>query len=235
MHNPLAIIKMKKNTYIFLFSILILAVSCTNQCETISRTYENGNKRFVDVYENCNDKNKYKRFIYFENGKLQNEGTYINGQEYGIFKRWNRKGVLIELWEMKSGEQNGNIECWHPNGKFKRKANLENGITEGEFKEWNEAGKLIVRGFYENEKQTGTWTYWEDNGTIKERTYSNDKLNGKTYEYLVDSTNTTYVTGQYENGVEAGQWKWFTEDSILYQTAIYEKGKISEIKEIGIE
>lgn len=222
---------MKKISYILLIQIILLFISCDYECEIISRKYDNGKKRFVDVYPNCNNRNEFKRFIYFENEMLQNEGTFVNNKEHGIFRRWNREGILIEKWEMIRGAESGTVECWHPDGKKKRETSFIDGLENGEFKEWDENGNLIAKGFYKNGMKNNNWTIWRDE-TRFERRYLNDTLSGKTYEYIVDSSKITHVHGQYEDGVEIGLWKWFNQDSILYQTAVYKNGKMTEIEKI---
>jgi antitoxin component YwqK of YwqJK toxin-antitoxin module len=226
---------MKIAKYIFIIQITLSFISCDNKCIDISKTYENGNKKFVDVYPDCNNKNEFKRYIYFENGKLQNEGTYVNNLEQGTFKRWNRKGILIEKWEFINGIETGHVECWYPDGKKKKELYLDKGVENGEFKGWDENGELIEHGFYENGKQKGKWIFVKESGTKLERTYKNDTLTGETYEYIVDSSNIIHVIGQYKKGAETGLWKWFNEDSILYQTVTYKNGEIIEIKDIKID
>ena len=44
-----------------------------------------------------------KRFYYFENGKIQSEGTYKNGHMNGIFKYYDKAGEIISECEVKNG------------------------------------------------------------------------------------------------------------------------------------
>ncbi len=216
-----------------IFTILFL-LSCNTECEEITGTFDNGNKRFVRMYSNCKCKSNFKRLIFYENGQLQNECHFKNNEENGEFKRWNRQGILIEKWDVLDGKETGHIQCWFDNGNPKKELNRIDGIEHGEYFEWFEDGNKSINGFFENGLKTGLWTiYYQNQGRI-EYNYENDSLNGKTYELDIDSTKTTHVIGQYQNGKENGHWQWFNTDSILFQTAVYKNGEISDIETIEI-
>lgn len=212
--------------------MILFLTSCKNECEEIIETFDNGNKQDVRIYPDCNNKSDFKRLIYFENGKLENECHYINNEENGEFKRWNRQGVLIEKWNIKDGKETGHIQCWYDNGNPKREMQRVKGIDQGEYVEWFENGGVSIKGTYENGLKSGHWTFYNENNERIERYYKNDILDGETYELAIDSTSKIHVIGQYKNGKENGIWKWFNTDSILFQTALYENGKISNIETI---
>jgi len=221
--------KLKCNILLIILINLIIT-SCNTECTEIMESFENGNKRFVRVYPECKNKSNFKRLIYYENGQLQNECHYINNEEHGQFKRWNRKGVLIEQWEVKDGKETGHIQCWFDNGNLKKEVIRVNGFENGKYIENFENGEISIKGNYKYGWKHGTWTIYDKHSGRIEYNYVNDTLNGKTYELSVDSVSTTHVHGQYLNGKEHGEWKWFNRDSILFQTAVYNDGKIENIK-----
>lgn len=208
--------------------------NCENECEEITGTFDNGKKRFVRIYPDCNNKSNFKRLIFYKNGQLQNECHYLNNEENGEFKRWNRQGVLIEKWNIIDGKETGHIQCWYDNGNPKKEVHRVDGIQQGKYFEWFENGDIYLSGSFENGMKTGLWIIYDENRGRIELNYQKDTLNGKTYELDIDSTTITHVIGQYKNGKEEGIWKWFNTDSILFQTAVYNNGEISDVEAIEV-
>lgn len=219
---------MKLNTSIYFFIItLILFTACNHECRVVKEYYENGNDKIVEYYSNCNDTSTYASQTFYENGMISSEGFFVSGVEHGKFKTWSEKGILIADWEMIDGMEHGFIQCWYENGIKKRDLTVNMGVKDGFFKEWDENGKLIIDGKYKNGEKDGKWTLWEEDGTWRYWTFVEDVKWGKTYEYLVDSLEINHVVGQYENNLEAGLWKWYDKDSVLYKTVIYSEGMLT--------
>jgi antitoxin component YwqK of YwqJK toxin-antitoxin module len=219
---------MKYQNIILLISCFLFFLQCKNNCEVTEKYHENDNPKIINYFENCRNKSEYKSSIFYESGQIQNEGFYKDGKKHGIFKRWNRNGILIESWKMKNGKTNGKVTCWYDDGTLKRKLNVKNEKKNGSFVEWDSLGELIVKGTYQNDLRQNLWKYYISPGSWMERTYLNDTLNGTTFEYIIDSLNNVeHILGQYLDGQEDGIWKWFDNDSILYKTRTYKNGEFN--------
>lgn len=53
---------------------------------------------------------------YYENGELESETTYMNGELYGIYKEWYENGTLKTEVTYQDGQRNGVTTTWYQNG-----------------------------------------------------------------------------------------------------------------------
>jgi antitoxin component YwqK of YwqJK toxin-antitoxin module len=98
------------------------------------------------------DNNKTGRHVtYFNNGQIESERHYENGEEHGVSTEWYR------------------------NGNKEKEANYLNGFPHGKFTYWDEEGGLDRVWEYKEGIQSGTWySYFYDGSTESEETFDDD-------------------------------------------------------------
>ena len=118
---------MSKHT-LFLIGFLIFSISSFSQTEE-----KIGKDIFISKYPN---------------GQKQSQGKMIHGVEYGRWKYWNKKGVLIQETDFYKGKVQGKIIYYYPNGNKKNEGEFAYNMQKGPYKEWYENGQLKESGFY---------------------------------------------------------------------------------------
>ncbi len=94
-----------------------------------------------------------------EDGKLTNEGQYLNNEMSGTWKRWYDTGELQEEVTFAANLENGPFKEYHKNGKLKAEGNyLEGDNEQGELKEYDENGELVKRMYCEFGVCMDAWT-----------------------------------------------------------------------------
>ena len=91
--------------------------------------YENGLKRFVELYNN-NLKNG-KSIYWYENGQKKEEGTLKDGKHHGLITGWYENGQKKVEGNFKDGEKDGKRTEWYENGKKDREEHYKDGIPDG--------------------------------------------------------------------------------------------------------
>ena len=193
--------------------------------------YETG-KRFCEGNFSNGKKNGIWTWWY-KNGIKKDQCKFDNDYHIDTVYHWTDKGHLEDV-EVLNSRQIRSEDCcncnttllrYYENGNLKEKFKKINGQFVDSVFKWFENGKLKYQAFCVNGKLEGTTIEYDEDGGWKIRNYSNDTLNGKTYEHLIDTSGVILAEGQYANGQETGIWYWRDKDSILYQTATYENGK----------
>jgi antitoxin component YwqK of YwqJK toxin-antitoxin module len=88
------------------------------------------------------------RKVFFPNGKINEETTFVNGIKDGIYKKYTETGILLEDAKYKNGEYHG--PATYRNGQ----------------------GEIVATGQFTNGKKTGIWKFYENNKVVKEENMS---------------------------------------------------------------
>jgi thiol-disulfide isomerase/thioredoxin len=138
---------------------------------------------------------------YFQNGNLQAEINYANGNKHGVEKQYNEKGILTKLI------------TW------------VNDVREGPHKDIDEEGGSF-EGFYKNNEYDGTWKGFYPNGKPKsENIWENGRL--KEIKFYNDPNGNPLDKGTLTNG--NGTRKVYNNQGKLIRIDTFEAGKfISE-------
>ena len=67
-----------------------------------------------------------------ENGQLETEATFVNGQQDGLTKIWFVSGQIRGEGNFKSGKQNGTTKIWYENGQLKTEKTFKEGQLVGQ-------------------------------------------------------------------------------------------------------
>jgi len=103
---------------------------------------ETGNRQIVENYEKGNFNGLYQ--VFHPNGKLEQEGQYINNVMDSVWVRYYDTGQLMEEVMFRDNEENGPFKEYHLNGNIKAEGTYREGDNEhGLLKLYNENGELV--------------------------------------------------------------------------------------------
>ncbi len=144
---------------------------------------------------------------YFETGLSETGGKYLNGKKDGGWINFYQNGELSQYAYFVNGTLHGTQKHWFENGKLQMEAVYENGLLISR-KTWFNSGQRNRVEQYKDGKANGVWfTYEElaaDTFPKLVETYSNDMLNGISYQY---SFGKVINERNYLNGKLHGIWK----------------------------
>jgi len=145
------------------------------------------------------------------NGRIEYEGTFLDGKPTGIFKYFyddGNKKALIEH-NLKTGRSLANF--FHPNGQ------------------------MMSGGIYRNQQKDSTWVTFTENGIVSEiSNYKNNELHGpKTTYYISGLNNSTdqiiSTQSNYKNGKLDGEYKEYFMDGLKKIHCFYLEGNLHGI------
>ena len=112
---------------------------------------------------------KYSGYIYdhFENGDTAYVGSYLNGIEEGVFKKWYRTNQLAEYRAYHEGKKVGKHVGFWEDGQPKFDFNFIAGELHGESNEWYPNGQAYKAFHYKMGYENGSQKMWWENGIIR--------------------------------------------------------------------
>ncbi len=103
---------------------------------------ETGTRQIVENYEKGNFNGLYQ--VFYPNGKLQQEGHYIQNVMDSIWVRYYDTGQVMEEVMFRDNEENGPFKEYHINGNIKAEGTFREGDNEhGLLKLFDENGELV--------------------------------------------------------------------------------------------
>lgn len=182
--------------------------------------YSDGKLRSEGDYKDSERVGKW--VFYFPNGKIEQEGSYdVNGRIKGKWKWYYDTGNILREENFINGLRDGMMIEYSDSG---------NVITTGEFVEGLEEGKWIYElgdhkeiGTYQMGEMHGEWKHWYNNGKLSfEGNYVDGNPDGRHRHYFRNGR--VEKEGKYIMGKKEGDWKYNTEDGLLYLTITYSNG-----------
>jgi antitoxin component YwqK of YwqJK toxin-antitoxin module len=86
--------------------------------------------------------------LYFHtNGRLKEEGKYVNGQRSGKWTQYNELGKVTTVANFVNDAKHGSWLVWDDNGNKRFEMNYNNGKRIGIWKMWDEEGNLTTKDF----------------------------------------------------------------------------------------
>jgi antitoxin component YwqK of YwqJK toxin-antitoxin module len=143
------------------------------------RYYENGQIEEKGSYRDGEYDGPFER--YYENGQIEDKGSYRDGEYDGLFERYYENGQIEEKGSYRDGEYDGPFERYYENGQIEGKGSYRDGEFDGPFERYYEDGQIEVKGSYRDGEFDGPF----------ERYYEDGELQG---------------TGFYKNGEACGTW-----------------------------
>ncbi|MFK7900191.1 MAG: toxin-antitoxin system YwqK family antitoxin [Cyclobacteriaceae bacterium] len=89
---------------------------------------------------------------YYENGALKESGNYVNNKKHGLWKTWNKKGILVSTIPYKVGEKHGSGSLFHDNGIQKMTMTYDKNAKVGTWISYNEKGDFLKKTVYKKYK-----------------------------------------------------------------------------------
>ena len=162
------------------------------------------------------ESNRYLN-IKYSTDKL-NDSLYI----YKIFV----SGELAQEIEVINSARHGTTK-WYENGKIAAEANYQYGILNGIYKSYHNNGTLYLHIPYAEGLINGiVYTYDEDGRLIEEDSYINNRLFGKSKEYINGNLSVSFT---YKNDTLHGETVFYLPNGTPYEKVIFEHGKEKEI------
>ena len=204
---------------------LLFVVSCSKEVQSNNLVERNGIKyeinsqtpfsgNTLDFYPN----GQYKEVIYYkkgkphgqkdrfyENGQLASTGNYIDGNEDGVWDRYDILGL----------KEN------YKDGKLKSKGNFKDGKEDGP---WEFYGTIatLEKGNFKEGKKDGVWTTYFQDGQVHTISFKDGILNGPNHMYRPDGT--LAVLHNYLNGEQDGYQLFISSDGKRYEDC-FSKGE----------
>jgi len=197
---------------------------------------------------NRRDKNNLKQgkwFVFYENGNIKQEGTYLDDKKDGYFKDYTETGDLLKISKYTMGELQPDAEEiaklkvrneYYPDGQLKISALYRNESPEGMWREYKPDGSLKKSVLYHNGvvagegnvlddgNRDGHWKEFFADGSLKsEGNYDDGKTIGE-WKYFHLNGKTEQTGNFNRQGKPDGKWKWFYEDGNLLREENYRNG-----------
>ncbi len=103
---------------------------------------------------------------YYNENKVAERVTYINGKKHGFYRKWFDTGVLSFEAQYINGKQDGLSQSWWRNGILRSESIYENGIANGIQRQWYKTGAKFKELNIVNGKEEGVQKAWRENGKI---------------------------------------------------------------------
>jgi antitoxin component YwqK of YwqJK toxin-antitoxin module len=181
--------KMRILTY---FIVLTLTACEQSKVKVIADTYQNGKPKTVRYFKSTADSKevftvKYNNgegtatkpitFVeegYYQNGKLEFRGQYINGKTSGLWEYFYETGIPeAKSYYDSIGKQTDTVHCWYESGNKKRDI-VEIDKTKNYWHniDYYETGAKHIECYQtkdtsDNFKLNGLFREWYDNGQLK--------------------------------------------------------------------
>lgn len=111
---------------IIIISLLIFTFELTAQEDSVVNYYNNRNtKSIVHLRDNFRDGDAK---FFWENGKVKEELSYVNGRVEGLVRRYNEDGILQEMFSIENGKREGPTSLFDSTGKYIDDIFYEEGI-----------------------------------------------------------------------------------------------------------
>lgn len=184
---------------------------------------------------------------YYLNGKLKNEGEYLDNQKYNKWKYYYENGKAEQIGKYnKNGKPINDWIWYYQNGDTLRYEQYRMGFEDGFLVEKTDSGTVITKGDYIDGYKEGEW-YYEMNDHIEKGKYVYGTKNGlwehfhingeKVFEgkFIEDRPEGRHrwwypngkirMEGNFSYGEKDGIWKKYDELGNLLITIQYKDGK----------
>lgn len=118
--------------------------------------------------------------IYYEEGQVESEGTYTDGNEVGTFTEYYVDGSLMMVSNYKEGLLHGKMINYYENGQIESEGTYEDGNLNGKTTWYYESGVVKKEASYIDSEFHGDYIEYTENGEIElKETYDNGTLINK--------------------------------------------------------
>lgn len=202
--------------------------------ENINRKDRNNNKQGTWKY-------------FYENGQVEYEGFYVNGQKNGFFKYYNRDGSLNRIEKFVEGVLQKNVPeiakheiktDYYPSGRVRVRGSYLDGVAHGIRREYTEDGEVEMAYIFEDGiiiaegiidpagRCQGYWKKFYRNGRVKAEGHFTNNIKTGEWKYYEEEGYMRYKGSYNENGFQTGAWNWFYEDGQMRKIENFRNGKL---------
>ena len=162
--------------------------------------------------------------FYHSNGIIKEACNFKNDQLDGEYLKYEKNGKLIQKLNYKYGKYDGPQIVYYLNGSIKNTYSYTNGTISGEEVEYFNTEKLKYKAALVEEKLSGNVNLLYENGSVnKNINFLKGNQVGKLIEYYKYPKGAKYSEGDFENGQNVGEWKYYFEDGKLSTIGTYNK------------
>lgn len=130
--------------------------------------YLSGQVQMTGTYRSIRPDNREGKFTwYFRSGQKQQECTYKNNYQHGLFQEWYENGQLKSRQFLYEDVPDGPVKTWDEEGKIQMDAQYSKGDKHGYFITYYDNGQMIRKDLYENDELIEGQCYNRD-GTATE-------------------------------------------------------------------
>lgn len=130
--------------YSLLFLFLILSCNSQSGFFVEQQKYDNGKVKSLKTYKTKDKHQLLEEITYYDNGKIQMEGKYVNNKRTGKWVAYYSTGKTWSIAEYKDGLRQGIAKVYYPNGN------------------------LRYLGQYKEDKKDGLWKFYDGKNTVIE-------------------------------------------------------------------
>ncbi len=187
--------------------------------------------KYKIYYENGKRNGNSQTF--FDNGKIEQEATFVNDIPDGIVVGYNRDGKVRSIKNYKMGVPDGIAYEFHITGCSGKEMYFKMGVQDSMYRVFDAITcNVIEEGFFKMGKKHGLFIDYNAFGdTLKVAEYSEGVLNGR-YEVYVEEWNDKTkknelkvdTKGTYEFGTPVGKWKYGFSTHLQQREGSYENG-----------
>ncbi len=135
---------------------------------------------------------------YHSNSKKAAYGYYVNQKKEGVWRFYDRTGILSSKETFKEGVKDGEYLVYNLDGSISRETFFVNGIENGYRKTYDGKGMILTEGPIKDGQMNGL-----------QKVYKGGEIS---------------VEGTYKHAVKDGEWIYFNEEGIIYKRELYELG-----------
>lgn len=135
---------------------------------------------------------------YHSTSKKAAYGYYVNQEKEGVWRFYDRTGVLSSKEEFVKGVKNGAYVVYNLDGGISRETEYVNGEETGIRKTYTRDGNLLTEGYVKDGQLDGL-----------QKTYRNGIIN---------------VEGTYKHAVKDGEWLFYNDKGEILKREYYELG-----------
>ena len=106
---------------------------------------------------------------YYKDGNLKIKGNNLEktGKKHGVWTYYFENGELENIGSFNHGRREGEWKRYRDNGKLMVISYYKGGFAEGECKYYHENGELESIGFYKDGNRDGEWKTYKENGMFR--------------------------------------------------------------------
>lgn len=195
--------------------LFVFLFSCSKSYDVeISETYNNGNKKYLNIFEVYGSKRVLiQTNHYLSNGILHKSIKFLNGKK---ISEWIQNTNIFDKKYYKTN--------YYTNGSIQSQGFEIDGVFFGPWEYYSRSGLLLAERYFYEGNESDIWFWYDSDENIKNFEIKNElKNNGQLLEF--DSKQSLIQSSSFKNGLLNGMYKSFFSNNIKKNEGIYASGK----------